>query len=67
MNVGELNDRGIKVHIIKGYGDTAVAERSIALMVAAAQTLRAWTAKCAPACGGARRKAFQLSGARRWA
>src|ERR1700690_2021320 len=36
MNVGELNDRGIKVHIIKGYGDTAVAEHSIALMVAAA-------------------------------
>ncbi|MGA8947952.1 MAG: 3-phosphoglycerate dehydrogenase, partial [Pseudolabrys sp.] len=22
MNVGELNERGIKVHIIKGYGDT---------------------------------------------
>ena len=37
MNVGELNDRGIKVHIIKGYGDTAVAEHSIALMVAAAR------------------------------
>jgi D-3-phosphoglycerate dehydrogenase len=29
--------RGIKVHIIKGYGDTAVAEHSIALMVAAAR------------------------------
>src|SRR5262249_17411862 len=25
MNVGELNERGIKVHIIKGYGDTAGA------------------------------------------
>jgi len=37
MNVGELNARGIKVHIIKGYGDTAVAEHSIALMVAAAR------------------------------
>jgi D-3-phosphoglycerate dehydrogenase len=37
MNVGELNDRGIKVHIIKGYGDTAVAEHSIALMVSAAR------------------------------
>ena len=35
MNVGEINARGIKVHIIKGYGDTAVAEHSIALMVAA--------------------------------
>ena len=29
--------RGITVHIIKGYGDTAVAEHSIALMVAAAR------------------------------
>lgn len=35
MNVGELETRGIKVHIIKGYGDTAVAEHSIALMWAA--------------------------------
>jgi D-3-phosphoglycerate dehydrogenase len=37
MNVGELESRGIKVHIIKGYGDTAVAEHSIALIVAAAR------------------------------
>ncbi len=37
MNVGELEARGVKVHIIKGYGDTAVAEHSIALMVAAAR------------------------------
>ena len=37
MNVGEMEARGIKVHIIKGYGDTAVAEHSIALMVAAAR------------------------------
>jgi len=37
MNVGELESRGIKVHIIKGYGDTAVAEHSIALLVAAAR------------------------------
>jgi D-3-phosphoglycerate dehydrogenase / 2-oxoglutarate reductase len=37
MNVGELEAHGIKVHIIKGYGDTAVAEHSIALMVAAAR------------------------------
>jgi D-3-phosphoglycerate dehydrogenase len=37
MNVGELEARGIKVHIIKGYGDTAVAEHSIALMAAAAR------------------------------
>ncbi len=37
MNVGELEARGVKVHIIKSYGDTAVAEHSIALMVAAAR------------------------------
>ena len=39
MNVAELNDRGIKVHIIKGYGDTAVAEHTIALMFAAARDI----------------------------
>jgi D-3-phosphoglycerate dehydrogenase len=39
MNVGELNERGIKVHIIKGYGDTAVAEHTIALMWACARDL----------------------------
>lgn len=39
MDVGELEARGIKVHIIKGYGDTAVAEHSIALMWAAARDL----------------------------
>ena len=37
MNVAELNARGIAVHTIKGYGDTAVAEHSIALMMAAAR------------------------------
>jgi len=39
MNVGELNERGIKVHIIKGYGDTAVAEHAIALLWACARDL----------------------------
>ena len=39
MDVGELNARGIKVHIIKGYGDTAVAEHSIALLWACAREL----------------------------
>jgi D-3-phosphoglycerate dehydrogenase len=39
MDVGELNARGIKVHIIKGYGDTAVAEHSIALLWACARDL----------------------------
>jgi D-3-phosphoglycerate dehydrogenase len=39
MNIAELGDLGIKVHIIKGYGDVAVAEHTIALMFAAARDL----------------------------
>jgi D-3-phosphoglycerate dehydrogenase / 2-oxoglutarate reductase len=39
MNVEELAARGVRVHIIKGYGDTAVAEHTIALMFAAARSL----------------------------
>ena len=39
MNPEELAELGITVHIIKGYGDTAVAEHSIALMWAAARGL----------------------------
>jgi D-3-phosphoglycerate dehydrogenase len=39
MNVAELEERGIAVHIIKGYGDTAVAEHTIALMFAAARDI----------------------------
>jgi D-3-phosphoglycerate dehydrogenase len=39
MNPEELAELGIKVHIIKGYGDTAVAEHTIALMWAAARGL----------------------------
>src|ERR1700728_228302 len=35
MDVAELNARGIAVHTIRGYGDTAVAEHAIALMLAA--------------------------------
>jgi D-3-phosphoglycerate dehydrogenase len=34
MDVGELEERGVTVHTIKGYGDTAVAEHTIALMMA---------------------------------
>ena len=37
MNLEELAELGITVHIIKGYGDTAVAEHSVALMWAAAR------------------------------
>lgn len=39
MNIAELADLGIKVHIIKGYGDTAVAEHTVALIFAAARDL----------------------------
>ena len=37
MNPEELAELGIEVHLIKGYGDTAVAEAAIALMWAAAR------------------------------
>jgi D-3-phosphoglycerate dehydrogenase len=39
MNVEELAAIGIEVHIIKGYGDTAVAECAFALMWASARNL----------------------------
>ncbi|MCX7377407.1 MAG: 3-phosphoglycerate dehydrogenase [Alphaproteobacteria bacterium] len=39
MNPEELADLGITVHIIKGYGDIAVAEHAIALMWAGARGL----------------------------
>jgi D-3-phosphoglycerate dehydrogenase len=39
MNPEELAELGITVHIIKGYGDIAVAEHTIALMWAAARGL----------------------------
>ncbi len=38
MNVEELAGLGIEVHLIKGYGDTAVAECAFALMWAAAKS-----------------------------
>ena len=39
MNPEELAQLGIAVHLIKGYGDTAVAESAIALMWASARVL----------------------------
>ena len=39
MNPEELAELGVTVHIIKGYGDIAVAEHTIALMWAAARGL----------------------------
>ncbi len=41
MNPEELAELGITVHIIKGYGDTAVAEHAVALMWAASRGLAA--------------------------
>lgn len=41
MHPEELAELGITVHIIKGYGDTAVAEHAIALMWAAARGVAA--------------------------
>lgn len=37
MKIEELKARGITVHTIRGYGDTAVAEHTIALMFACAR------------------------------
>jgi D-3-phosphoglycerate dehydrogenase len=39
MNVAEIGALGVKVHTIKGYGDTAVAEQTIALMMACCRDL----------------------------
>ena len=41
MNIAELAARGIKVHTIRNYGDTAVAEHTIALMFAACRDIAA--------------------------
>jgi D-3-phosphoglycerate dehydrogenase len=41
MDPAELATRGITVHTIKGYGDTAVAEHTIALMLAASRDIAA--------------------------
>jgi D-3-phosphoglycerate dehydrogenase / 2-oxoglutarate reductase len=41
MNIAELAERGIKVHTIRNYGDTAVAEHAIALMFAACRDVAA--------------------------
>lgn len=41
MNPEELAELGIRVHTIKGYGDTAVAEHTVALLFAAARGVAA--------------------------
>lgn len=61
MNIEELAGLGIDVHLIRGYGDTAVAECAFALMWAAARDLtlmdRGIRAGAWP-----RKEAVQLSG-----
>jgi len=39
MNVAEIEALGVQVHTIKGYGDTAVAEQAVALMLACCRDL----------------------------
>ena len=39
MNVAELEARGVRVHTIKGYGDIAVAEHTMALIFACCRDL----------------------------
>ncbi|HWP26977.1 MAG TPA: NAD(P)-dependent oxidoreductase [Xanthobacteraceae bacterium] len=39
MNIAALKDLGVTVHTIKGYGDTAVAEHTLALMFACCRQL----------------------------
>lgn len=41
MNPAELAARGVTVHTIKGYGDTAVAEHAMALMLSACRDVAA--------------------------
>jgi D-3-phosphoglycerate dehydrogenase len=41
MNVPEIEALGVKVHTIRGYGNTAVAEHTIALMMACCRDLAA--------------------------
>lgn len=39
MDIAALRERGVTVHTIKGYGDIAVAEHTVALMFAAARQI----------------------------
>ena len=61
MNPEELAELGITVHIIRGYGDTAVAEHAIALMWAAARGLAAMD-RGVRAGGWPRTEGMQLTG-----
>jgi D-3-phosphoglycerate dehydrogenase len=61
MNPEELATLGISVHLIKGYGDTAVAEAAIALMWASARVIT-WMDREMRAGNWLREDAMQLTG-----
>jgi D-3-phosphoglycerate dehydrogenase len=61
MNPEELAELGIEVHLIKGYGDTAVAECAIALMWSAARGISAMDREMR-ACNWLREDGMQLTG-----
>ena len=61
MNPEELAELGISVHLIKGYGDTAVAESAIALMWASARVIP-WMDREMRAGNWLREDAMQLTG-----
>ncbi len=61
MNPDELAGLGIAVHIIRGYGDTAVAEHAVALMWAAARGV-AEMDRAIRAGGWPRTEGMQLTG-----
>jgi D-3-phosphoglycerate dehydrogenase len=61
MNPEELAELGISVHLIRGYGDTSVAEAAIALMWAAARGI-AWMDREMRAGNWLREDGMQLTG-----
>jgi D-3-phosphoglycerate dehydrogenase len=61
MDVDGIEALGLKVHTIRGYGDTAVAEHTIALMWAAARNI-AFLDRSVRAGGWPRGNAIQLTG-----
>jgi D-3-phosphoglycerate dehydrogenase / 2-oxoglutarate reductase len=61
MNPDELGELGIEVHIIRGYGDTAVAEHAIALMWSAARDVAAMD-RAIRSGGWPRTEGMQLTG-----
>jgi D-3-phosphoglycerate dehydrogenase len=61
MNPEELGELGMTVHLIKGYGDTAVAEAAIALMWASARVIP-WMDREMRAGNWLREDAMQLTG-----